>query len=82
MVYSFNAIPYLSSPVISDGDVTKYLTKLKNNKAPGPDNIKPDLYKILNKSIMCKTALANSLNNLLQEETEVPVYSKNQQTHS
>ena len=47
-------------------NIENQLKKLKINKAPGPDGIKPELYKNMVNSNTCKRALKQSYGKILE----------------
>ena len=51
-------------------DVWKQMIKIK--KAAGPDNIKPDLIKILMNSQICIDSIVTMLNEIITGEMEIP----------
>ena len=53
-------------------DVWKQMRKIKTKKAAGPDNIKPDLIKILMNSQICIDSIVTMLNEIITGEMEIP----------
>ena len=56
---------------ISINDVKTQLKKIKHRKAPGPDGIKAELFKVLVDSNKCTEELTLCLNNILTEDDTV-----------
>lgn len=48
--------------------VKNCLKKLRNNKAPGPDKLKTEIYKVIGKNETCITVLTECLKNELEHE--------------
>ncbi|KAK4325011.1 hypothetical protein Pmani_004393 [Petrolisthes manimaculis] len=69
----------MKEPRVSKEDVKKALHKLKNNKAAGPDSIKPELYKALTRNDTCLTSLTLCFNKILETGT-IPKEWKNSKT--
>ena len=57
-VSSVSCVGYMEKPTISTGDVRKQMKKIKDNKAPGPGGIKPDLSKIIGNDPYCLEVIA------------------------
>lgn len=53
---------------ITKEEVKKQLEKTKKGKASGPDKLKPDLFKVLNRSEICTNKLVECFNNIINEE--------------
>ena len=71
-VSSVSCVGYMEEPTISTEDVRKQMMKIKDNKAPGPDGIKPDLLKIIGNDSYCLEVIATGLNNIIKQENEIP----------
>lgn len=56
----------MSGYKITSSEVKEALRKLKNKKAPGMDNLKPELYKALVESSICVEKLTECLNRILE----------------
>ncbi len=56
---------------ITESEVEVILRKLKNKKAPGTDQIKPELYKSLANNKVCLKEITKCYNNLLNDK-EIP----------
>ena len=70
---------YMGTPKISVDELKMGLKKLKNKKAAGPDQLKPELYKSLLDSAKCMEVLVNCYNKVLEENT-VPIEWKQTKT--
>ena len=64
---------------IGKDTVSYELERLKSNKAPGPDSLKPVLYKEIGKSEFCKEEMARVYNNQLYSE-QIPESWKESKT--
>lgn len=57
---------YMRKVVITKDDIREQLKKTKKKKAPGPDNLKPDLYIALLDSDICLEAMTEALNRIIE----------------
>ena len=62
----------MEEPTIYTEDVKKQMMKIKDNKAPGPDGIKPDLLKIIGHDPYCLGVITTGMNNIIKQVNEVP----------
>ena len=53
MVEQINCSKAMSKPDITCNELKLHIRKIKNRRAPGPDNIKPDLLKIIGQDDYC-----------------------------
>ena len=53
-------------------DIKRQIKKLKNRKAPGPDGLKPELFKIMKDSEICINGLKMSYKYILESGEENP----------
>ena len=58
----------MKNPVITEKEVQNQIKKLKSGKSPGPDNVKPDLYKFLENYIPIITTITKLYNDILEQE--------------
>lgn len=61
----------MKTPEITNTDVKKHLTNTRNDKAAGPDKLKPKLCKILAKSDICVNVIKYGMNKILNT-TDLP----------
>ena len=61
-----NRYSRMNEPVISNEDIKTQIRKIKSGKAPGPDNIKPELYKYLIDNENIVQNMKNILNNIIE----------------
>lgn len=59
---------YMHDTIITEKDIIEQLRKTKNKKAPGPNGIKADIYKILTGSDIAIQNLVQCLNNVLNSD--------------
>ena len=52
---------------ITEQEVKRHLDKLKNKKAPGPDGLKSELYKVMADSNIFTKDLTVNLNKIIRE---------------
>ena len=58
----------MTDPIIKNSEVKEQLKKIKNGKAPGPDSIKPELYKYILQNENLINLLTMLLNNILDTQ--------------
>ena len=61
-----NEIAEMEECIFKEEEVKEVLNKLKNKKAPGPDGLKGELYKIIGNSKKCLEIITKCLNNELK----------------
>ena len=66
-----NKITPMEYPTLTTKEVKQCLTKLKNKKACGPDNLKPELYKTLKDSEECLQILTKCFQNIIDNEIKI-----------
>ena len=66
----------MTYPTISISELKTNLKKIKKNKATGPDNIKGELYRAIEKSDICTRELSDILQNILDNEIKVKSLEK------
>ena len=71
-----NAIIPMESPTIDIRKVRQTLKQLRNNKAAGPDGLKPELYKAMEKSELCLLTLTECLRTELKEREKPSEWKK------
>ena len=62
----------MSKPDITCNELKLHIRKIKNRRAPGPDNIKPDLLKIIGEDDYCIKELTHGMNNILDKKDKLP----------
>ena len=60
-----NRPSFMEKPIIQTEDVKSQLKKLKSRKAPGPDSLKPELYKYITESMTIVNTLTEILNSIV-----------------
>ena len=78
-VLTKNIIP-MEKVVITEEDIRNQLKKLKEGKAPGPDGLKPELFRLMSKSEICIKALKTSYNSIIESGRENPEWDKSKTT--
>ena len=66
----------ITYPTISISELKTNLKKIKKNKATGPDNIKGELYRAIEKSDICTRELSDILQNILDNEIKIKSWEK------
>ena len=72
MVEQINCSKAMSKPDITCNELKLHIRKIKNRRAPGPDNIKPDLLKIIGEDDYCIKELTHGMNNILDKKDKLP----------
>ena len=63
---------YMEEPEITVQDVKQQLQRIKEKKSPGPDGMKPDIFKILGTDEQCTQVLTFVLNKIMRQEDMNP----------
>ena len=63
---------YMEEPEITIQDVKQQLQRIKEKKSPGPDGMKPDIFKILGTDERCTQVLTYVLNKIMRQEYMSP----------
>ena len=64
-------IGFMEDPHITTDNVTQEINKIKEKKSAGPDEIKPDLLKILGNDTHCINILTYLMNKIIQKENNI-----------
>ena len=72
MVEQINCSKAMSKPDITGNELKLHIRKIKHRRAPGPDNIKPDLLKIIGEDDYCIKELTHGMNNILDKKDKLP----------
>ena len=67
MVEQINCSKAMSKPDFTCNELKLHIRKIKNRRAPGPDNIKPDLLNIIGEDDYCIKELTHGMNNILDK---------------
>ena len=71
-----NIVPMMKVEITED-DIKQQISKLKDGKAPGPDGLKPELFKIMKDSEICINDLKISYRYILESgEAQTGIYLK------
>ena len=62
----------MEEPEITVQDVKLQLQRIKEKKSPGPDGMKPDIFKILGTDEQCTQVLTYVLNKIMRQEDMSP----------
>ena len=66
----------MEEPEITVQDVKQQIQRIKEKKSPGPDGMKPDIFKILGTDEQCTQVLTCALNKIMRQEETHGQYPK------